>query len=315
MRRVACLATVTMIGVTLAAVSNEAQQARYRIRPLELTGNLHVLTSDPAEQGRRTGGNTAVFVTSDGVVLVDTKYQGYGADILAEVRKISDKPVTTIINTHTHYDHSGSNPEFSDTVNFVAHENTAAHLASTDCDDGMGFEGGSIKNCEQFQGENRKFLPDTTFSTRHTLFSGADQIDLYYFGRGHTDGDTFVVFKDARTVHTGDMFARRRLPFIDAANSNGSATEFGATLRKAVAGIPDVDTVINGHADDPHVWQDLVDYAGFYNDLLMQTQQGKAAGRSAAEIVSSYSLPDRYRDFAAPTNSLEMIVPLVLEGR
>ena len=315
MMRVACLAMVTMLGVTLAAVSNEAQQARYRIRPLELTGNLHVLTSDPAEQGRRTGGNTAVFVTSDGVVLVDTKYQGYGADILAEVRKISDKPVTTIINTHTHYDHSGSNPEFSDAVNFVAHENTAAHLASTDCDDGMGFEGGSIKNCEQFQGENRKFLPDTTFSTRHTLFSGADQIDLYYFGRGHTDGDTFVVFKDARTVHTGDMFARRRLPFIDAANSNGSATEFGATLRKAVAGIPDVDTVINGHADDPHVWQDLVDYAGFYNDLLMQTQQGKAAGRSAAEIVSSYSLPDRYRDFAAPTNSLEMIVPLVLEGR
>ena len=200
MRRVACLAMVTMIGVTLAAVSNEAQQARHRIRPLELTGNLHMLTSDPAEQGRRSGGNTAVFVTSDGVVLVDTKYQGYGSDILAEVRKISDKPVTTIINTHTHYDHSGSNPEFSDTVNFVTHENTAAHLASSDCDDGMGFEGGSIKNCERFQGENRKFLPDTTFSTRHTLFSGADQIDLYYFGRGHTDGDTFVVFKDARTV-------------------------------------------------------------------------------------------------------------------
>ena len=211
MRRVACLATVTMIGVTLAAVSNEAQQARHRIRPLELTGNLYMLTSDPAEQGRRTGGNTAVFVTSDGVVLVDTKYQGYGSDILAEVRKISDKPVTTIINTHTHYDHSGSNPEFSDTVNFVAHENTAAHLASSDCDDGMGFEGGSIKNCERFQGENRKFLPDTTFSTRHTLFSGADQIDLYYFGRGHTDGDTFVVFKDARTVHTGDMFARKEI--------------------------------------------------------------------------------------------------------
>ena len=110
MKRIACLATVTMIGVTLAAVSNEAQQARYRIRALELTGNLHVLTSDPAEEGRRTGGNTAVFVTSDGVVLVDTKYQGYGPDILAEVRQITDKPVTTIINTHTHYDHSGVEP-------------------------------------------------------------------------------------------------------------------------------------------------------------------------------------------------------------
>ncbi|MCE2543796.1 MAG: MBL fold metallo-hydrolase, partial [Acidobacteria bacterium] len=119
MKRVACLAAVTMLGVGLAAVSNEAQQARHRIRPLALTDNLHVLTSDPAEQGMRTGGNTAVFLTSDGVVLVDTKYQGYGPDILAEVRKITDKPVTTIINTHTHYDHSGANPEFPDTVNFV----------------------------------------------------------------------------------------------------------------------------------------------------------------------------------------------------
>ena len=315
MRRVACLAAVTIIGVTLAAVSNQAQPERHPIRPLELNGNLYVLTSDPAEQGMRTGGNTAVFLTSDGVVLVDTKIKGYGADILAQVREITDLPVTTIINTHTHWDHSGSNPEFPDTVNIVTHENTAANMASTDCDDGAGFEGGSIKNCEQFQGDNARFLPDTTYSTQHTLFSGADQIDLYYFGRGHTNGDTFVVFKEARTVHTGDMMARKGLPFIDAANSGGSATEFGATLRKAADGIPDVDTVITGHADDPHVWQDLVDYAGFYNDLLLHTHQGRAAGRSAAEIVRSYTLPDRYSEFAAPTGRLEMIVPLILEGR
>ena len=315
MRRVACLAAVTVIGVTLAAASNQAQSERHPIRPLELAENLYVLTSDPAEQGMRTGGNTAVFLTSDGVVLVDTKIKGYGADILASVREITDMPVTTIINTHTHWDHSGSNPEFPDTVNIVTHENTAAHMASSDCDDGAGFEGGSIKNCEQFQGENSRFLPDTTFSTQHTLFSGADQIDLYYFGRGHTDGDTWVVFKDARAVHTGDMMARKGLPFIDAANSNGSATEFGSTLQNAVAGIPDVDTVITGHADDPHVWQDLVDYAGFYNDLLRQAHEGRAAGRSAAEIVRSYTLPDRYSEFAAPTGRLQQIVPLVLEGR
>ena len=315
MQRIMFLAAVTVIGVTLAAASYEAQQARHPIRPLELADNLYVLTSDPAEQGMRTGGNTAVFVTADGVVLVDTKIKGYGPDILAEVRQITDLPVTTIINTHTHWDHSGSNPEFPDTVNIVTHENTAANMASTDCDDGAGFEGGSIKNCEQFQGDNARFLPDETFSTQHTLFSGADQIDLYHFGRGHTDGDTFVVFKQARTVHTGDMMARKGLPFIDAANSNGSATEFGATLKKAAAGIPDVDTVITGHADEPHVWQDLVDYAGFYDDLLMQAHQGRAAGRSAAEIVASYALPDRYADFAAPTGRLEMIIPLMLEGR
>ena len=315
MRRVACLAAVTVIGVTLAAASNQAQPERHPIRPLELAENLYVLTSDPAEQGMRTGGNTAVFLTSDGVVLVDTKIKGYGADILASVREITDMPVTTIINTHTHWDHSGSNPEFPDTVNIVTHENTAAHMASSDCDDGAGFEGGSIKNCEQFQGEASRFLPDTTYATQHTLFSGADQIDLYYFGRGHTDGDTWVVFTDARTVHTGDMMARKGLPFIDAANSNGSATEFGSTLQGAADGIPDVDTVITGHADDPHVWQDLVDNAGFYNDMVRQVHEGRAAGRSAAEIIRNYTLPDRYSEFAAPTGRLQQIVPLLLEGR
>ncbi len=148
MRRTLCLTALTVAGVLVAVAANEARQDRFRIRTLEIAENLHVLTSDPAEQGMRTGGNTAVLVTASGVALVDTKIRGYGEDILAAVREISDKPVTTIINTHTHWDHSGANTEFPDTIDFVVHENTAAHMASADCDDGAGFEGGSIKNCE-----------------------------------------------------------------------------------------------------------------------------------------------------------------------
>ena len=315
MKRTLCLTTLTLAGVLLTVVANEARQDRFGIRPLELAENLYVLTSDPAEQGMRTGGNTAVFVMASGVALVDTKIKGYGQDILAEVRRITDKPVTTIINTHTHWDHSGSNPEFPDTVQFVAHENTAGHMASSDCDDGTGFEGGSIKNCEQFTGENSKYLPKTTFSTRTSLFSGPDQIDLYYFGRGHTDGDTFVVFREARTMHTGDMMARKGLPFIDSANSNGSATEFGMTLEKAVAGVENVDTLIPGHADDPLTWNDLVEYSAFYNDLVAKAEQGKAAGRSAAETAAAYTAPDQYSDFQAPANRVEMIVQLLYDGQ
>ena len=319
MRRIACLAAVTIIGVTLAAASYEAQAERHPIRPLELTESLYVLTSDPAEQGMRTGGNTAVFLTSDGVVLVDTKIKGYGADILAQVRQITDMPVTTIINTHTHWDHSGSNPEFPDTVNIVTHENTAANMASTDCDDGAGFEGGSIKNCEQFQGDNARFLPDTTYSTQHTLFSGADRIDLYYFGRGHTDGDTFVVFKAARTMHTGDMFQGKLLPFIDAENGNGgSALEFGRTLTRAIAGVPDVETIITGHWETPLAWSDLVDYRDFYADLVRQAREGIDAGRSAEEVIASYAKPARFADYNAPesgTFSVTSIVNYIYDGR
>ncbi len=315
MRRILSLATLTLVGVLLALVTNEARQDRHPIRPLELADNLFMLSSDPAAQGMRTGGNTVVFVTSEGVALVDTKIKGYGEDILAEVRKITDKPITTIINTHTHWDHSGSNNEFPDTVHFVAHKNTYAHMSQSTCDDGTGFEGGSITNCEAFQGDNKKFLPKTVFSVRSSLFSGPDQIDLYYFGRGHTDGDTFVVFKAARTMHTGDMFARKGLPYLDVDNTNGSAIEFGATLKKAVEGIQDVDTIIPGHADDPHRWSDLVDYSGFYNDLLSKAQEGKAAGRSVADVVGAYTVPDQYSEFQASANRLEATVQHIFDGR
>ncbi len=315
MKRMLWLTTLTVVGVLTAVAANEAQQERFRIRPLQVADNLYVLTSDPAQQGMRTGGNTAVLVTASGVALVDTKIRGYGEDILAEVRRITDKPVTTIINTHTHWDHSGANTEFPDTVDFVVHENTAAHMASPDCDDGAGFEGGSIKNCEAFTGDNSRFLPKITFENRTSLFSGPDQIDLHHFGRGHTDGDTFVVFRGARAMHTGDMFAGKGLPFIDADNTNGSATEFGATLQRAIDTIDEVDTIITGHADDLLTWDDLVDYAGFYNDLLSRAQAGAAAGRTAAETAAAYAVPDEYSDFRAPANSVERIVRLIYEGR
>ena len=77
---------------------------------------------------RNGGGNTAVFITEKGVVLVDTKNPGWGRAILDKVKTLTDKPVTMIINTHTHGDHVGSNEAFSPTVEFVAHENTKANM-------------------------------------------------------------------------------------------------------------------------------------------------------------------------------------------
>ncbi len=308
MRRGVCLSVVMVVGCLVTGATYEAQEERASLAVHDLGNSLYMLANGAGVQGMGGGGNTAIFLTNDGVVLVDTKIKGYGQDILTHVRGITDKPVTTIINTHTHWDHSGANTEFPDTVDFVAHENTRGHLASDDCDDGEGFEGGSIKNCGAFKGANMKYLPQTTFSESMSLFSGADQIDLHYFGRAHTDGDTIVVFRAARAMHTGDMFAGKGLPFVDVANSNGHRIEFGATLKKAVVGISDVDTIITGHTSRPLAWNDFVNFSGFYNDLLMQARQGKAAGKSVEDTVASYSLPDQYSDFSAAPHWVQATV-------
>lgn len=307
MKRVVCLGSLTLVGVLALASANEARQERSPLVLTEVAENLYMLGNDPAGEGMRGGGNTGVFVGSSGVTLVDTKIFGYGQDILAKVRETTDKPIVRIINTHTHYDHSGGNVEFADTVEFVVHENTLAHMSRATCE--------PVTNCSAFKGDNAKYLPKTTFTDRTSLGSGADQIDLYYFGRGHTDGDTFVVFRNARTVQTGDMFARKGLPFLDVPNGNGSALEFGETLKKAVAGIPNVDTVIPGHNDVPYVWNDLVQYSGFYNDIADTAQAAKAAGRSVDQFIGSYAVPSQYGDFAAEPDRLQATVQYIFDGR
>ncbi len=303
MKRCLVLTALVIVGLFLTANTYEARQENFNIVTHEVADNLWMLANDPAEQGMRTGGNTAVYVRDDGVTLVDTKIAGYGPDIMVRVREITDKPVTTIINTHTHYDHTGANNEFPDTVDFVVHENTRAQMARPSCE--------PVTNCEAFQGENAKYLPQTTYRETHSLFSGDDQIDLYYFGRGHTDGDTFVVFRAVRTIHTGDMFQRKGLPFIDVANGNGSAVEFGSTLEKAIAGISNVDLVISGHNDTLLEWDDFVNFSGFYNDMVAQAESSHAAGRSVDEAVADYRLPGRYSDFDAPEGGLRRAIEWV----
>ena len=212
-----------------------------------------------------------------------------------------------IINTHTHFDHTGSNTEFPATVEFVAHEGTRANLAREKCQ--------PVTNCAAFHGENAKFLPKRTFKDRLTLFSGKDRIDLYHFGRGHTDGDTFVVFPAARAMHAGDMFARQQMPFVDVANSGGSAVEFGPTLQKAVAAIKNVDTVVGGHTFTPVTWNDFTTYTDFYNDFLRDAQAAAKKGTSLDEFVKAYRVADKYKGFNADGNSVRANAEAIFAGK
>ena len=274
------LAAVVAVGLSLTVAAS--QQTPPPLPDIEeIADNLYLLAqSDPSERASWTGGNTAVFVTEQGAVLVDTKLPGYGQDFIERVRAVTDKPVTMIINTHTHFDHSGSNNEFPDTVQFVAHENTRANMARASCE--------PVTNCAAFQGENAKYLPSRTYSERMSLFSGPDRIDLYHFGPGHTSGDTFVVFTAARMMHTGDMFQSMNMPFIDFVNSGGSATEFAATLSKAVAGVSGVDRIIAGHWNTLLTWSDFTSYTDFMNEFLTAGKEGMAAGTSVDDAAGAF---------------------------
>jgi glyoxylase-like metal-dependent hydrolase (beta-lactamase superfamily II) len=296
---VVTLAVVGALSVGVTAALQQQQQKPQNVRAIQkLRDNLYFITGgELTERETWTGGNSLVLVGDKGVVLVDTMLPGAGRGILAQIKSVTDKPVTMIINTHTHFDHTGSNTEFPSTVEFVAHENTRANLAREKCQ--------PVTNCDAFKGENAKFLPKRTYKDRLTLFSGKDQVDLYYFGRGHTSGDTFVVFPAARAMHAGDMFPRQQMPFIDVANSGGSAVEFDSTLQKAVSTIKNVDTVVGGHTVTPVPWNDFKTYTDFYKDFVTAAQDAIKKGTPVDDFAKAYRVADKYKGFRAEAQSVK----------
>ncbi len=276
-----------LIGIGTVSLAVVAAQDAMEIEVEQLQDNLYVL------RGQGGGGNTAVFIRSDGVVVVDTKNPGWGDPILAQIRELTDKPVTTLINTHSHHDHVSGNVAFAETVQVVTHENTKANMEVM-----RPYTGRTEPPANVFRASNGHGLPTTTFSDRMSLGSGDDRVDLYYFGRGHTGGDAWVAFPALRTLHAGDVFLGQRVPFLDAANG-GSGVAIPDTLQGAHDNIEGIDTIITGHSSQM-TWADLNEWAAFNRDFLQVVRDGRAEGQSVDEIAAGWSLPAAYAHYDAP---------------
>jgi cyclase len=277
MKRLAVLSVLLLAGaISMAVARQQTQQSQpVALEIQNVKDNLYMIT------GARSGGNTAAFITEKGVVVVDTKYPNYGPSILEKIKSVTPKPVIMVINTHTHGDHVGGNSGFTGAVEFIAHEN---------CKAGM-------EKMPAFQSEEgKKFLPGKTYKDKLSLLSGADKIDLYYFGRGHTSGDTFVVFPALKVMHTGDMFPTKGAPFMDASNG-GSGLEYPKTLKKVADRIKGVDTIIPGHST-VMTWNDFKEYGEFVRDLVAATEQAKKDGKDVDKAAADIKLPEKYKDYS-----------------
>jgi len=287
--RVSLFLGIVACGAFAGVVATAQPDAPAPLHIEKVKDNLFVITG-----GRGTGsssstvsGNTTVFIAASGVVLVDTKLPGFGAGILEQVRSVTAKPITMIINTHTHADHTGGNPELPRNVEHIAHQNTRANMAKMDL----------------FKAANESLLPAKTFTDRLSLLSGADRIDLYYFGPGHTNGDAIVVFPALRTAHLGDLFAGKGLPLVDGANG-GSVLHYPETLNKVHGGVKNVDTIINGHMPAQTTWADLKEYADFNKDLVAWMQAELKAGKTPEQAAAEWKVPEKYKGYSATISTL-----------
>lgn len=278
MRRAVVLGMLLALGAIAAIKGQQPPQGPKVIEVDKLNDSLYVLKGG--------GGNTAVFLTADGVTVVDAKNPGWGQPILDKIKELTPKPVTRLINTHTHGDHVSGNVDFPATIDSVVQENTKTNMEKMDI----------------FKQNAGRGLPKRTFKEKLTIGSGADEIDLYYFGPGHTNGDAIVVFPALRTAHTGDLFAGKGLPFVDGSNG-GSVLQYPETLNKVHAGIKNVDTIINGHLPSTTTWADLKTFAEFNQDFLTWAQSALASGKPAKDAAADWKVPAKYEALGYQTTA------------
>ena len=276
------------LSMTVGAFQQPAGQAAPKVVDVDkLKDNLFVMKGG--------GGNSAVFITADGVTVVDTKLPGWGQPLLDKIKTVTSKPVTRIINTHTHFDHVSGNVEFPATVEVITHENTKAFMDQAN--PVYGLQTGPQPNI--FKENGGKGMPKRTFKDKMTVGKGADQIDLYYFGPAHTGGDACVVFPALRVMHVGDTMPTRGMPIMDK-NNGGSAVKFSATIAKAAA-MSGVYTIINGHNPTTTTPADLKLYSEFIADFVKFAQDAKKSGKTVDDVASSWTVPAKYTGYAKPT--------------
>ena len=287
MKRGTLLGMLLAVGALATIKAQPPAAATTKVIEVEkVKDNLWVLRGKDSA-GQDGGGNTAVFATTNGVTVVDAKNPGWGKPILDKIKELTPKPVTTLINTHTHGDHVSGNVDFPATVDIVVQENTKTNMGKMPI----------------FQEHNGAGMAKRTFKDKMTIGTGADQVDLYYFGRGHTNGDAWVVFPAHRIVHAGDIFARKGVPLIDEANG-GSMLHMSETLMKAHDGIKNVDTIINGHTPAQTTWADLKEFSEFNKDLVTWMQAELKAGKTPEQAATEWKLPEKYKGYSPTVSEL-----------
>ncbi len=224
------------LAVSWVAYSQAARPPR-PLTTTKIKDNLYLIAGE--------GGNVAMLVTSEGVVLVDDMFYRNHDDILAQVKAITSQPLRYVINTHQHDDHAGGDALMLPIAEVIAHKNARANLVAHRTPYFEDTPGTPIG------------LPRVTFGDELSVFLGGQEIRAYWFGRGHTSGDAIIYFPAQKTIHTGDLFlatgaaragARTYPPganlFVDS-SQGGSLMEWTKTLDGALA--LDFDTVVPGH--------------------------------------------------------------------
>jgi cyclase len=237
-----------------------------------LTKNLGVFTE--------RGGTIAFVLDKKGVIVVDAQFPDTSKHLIDEVKKKTDKPFKLLINTHHHGDHTAGNISFKGIVEHVlAHENSLKNQKAS---------------AAAQKSEDKQLYPDQTYSDTWCQKIGKEKFCMYYYGRGHTDGDSFVHFENHDVVHAGDLVFNRRHPFVDR-SAGASIESWINVLDKGINKFSAKTTYVFGHSGDGYditgTADDLKAFQEYLGNVMKYVGDGIKTGKSKDDILKATEIP------------------------
>ncbi|MFN2385409.1 MAG: MBL fold metallo-hydrolase [Thermoanaerobaculia bacterium] len=289
------------------AQEHHARPPEQVFRRQALAGNVHAL------YGR--GGNVGFSVGFDAVLVVDSQFKDVAPGIVAEIQKVTDRPIKHLLNTHHHGDHVGGNEIFRRFAVIIAHDNVRRRMLVSPQEilsevpaylEKAKKEGNAamVKRLEEELAWARNVkveeipAPLLTYDSELRVHLGGETIQVWHTPPAHTDGDSVVYFEKANVLHMGDNFFHKVVPYIDV-GAGGSVLGYLAMIDRIAARVPANVTIIPGHSEVT----DLAGLKGFrqeLGDVLEAARKAKAAGRSRQQFVeeADFGRFKSYRGYA-----------------
>jgi glyoxylase-like metal-dependent hydrolase (beta-lactamase superfamily II) len=244
--------------------------AKTPIKVHRLRGNVSILEG--------SGGNIAVLTGADGKVFIDAGITPSRPRILEAVNGLSRDPISHLINTHWHFDHTDGNQWLNvEGAAIIAHENTHKHLLGAQRVEDWDFN---------FPSPPLAAVPTEVFSSETTLTLNHSTLHLKHYDPAHTDSDISVTIPEADILHCGDTYWNGIYPFIDY-STGGNIDETIKAAEANVAAVTDKTIVIPGHGNPVSNKAEL----GSYRDMLVAIRENvtklKQQGRSLDETIAA----------------------------
>jgi len=280
--------------VLLTTIFNFA--SAQEIGSVKVNDNIHIITGK--------GGNIGLLIGEDGTFLIDDKFAPMNDAIMAEIKKLGGSTPRFVINTHYHGDHTGGNDKLGKMGSTIISHTNARERMTKDI---------FIKAFNKtVPAKSREGLPVITFTRDISFHLNGKAVNVIHVPSAHTDGDSFIHFRDDNVIHTGDAMFNGFYPFIDVPHG-GTVKGMIAAVDQILELADDNTKIIPGHGPLAGK-KDLIGFRAMLATVQQRLGKLKAAGKTATQAIAEKPLADLDKEWSDGLFKTDRWIEIIYDG-